>query len=167
MKTATTNQTKSENAMDKHGISLFAQEIVEQSTELNELFEEGDVQYAFRTHYVDSVNEVYGLEQMMVVIMTTLGASNPDTDYYRADDHHADDHPMRAIAIGNSVYADEIIAMVRATFAGGEERYPNKSIREYLSGKKKMKNVRSIRLTGDEDQPRHCPVPRCKYYIAE
>ena len=160
----TLNQPKAD---DELSIAPFAVEIVEQSVELNQLFEQGEIPFAFRTHYVDAENEVYGIGQMIKVILDTFGASNPVADYYKQDDEHPEDHPMRAIVIGNSVFADDVEAMVRATFCAESERYTSQTIRNYLASEKKMPGLGRIQLTGEEDKDRTSPKPRAKYYLPE
>jgi hypothetical protein len=150
--------TLSETKLDENEIAPFAQEIVEQSIELNQLFDQGEIPFAFRTHYVDSENGIYGIGEMIKVILDTLGAKMP---------LGAENTPLRAIAIGNAVYADQVEDMVRATFCAATERYTPGTIRQYLASKKKMPNMGRIQLTNDEDCERPSPRPRVKYYLPE
>ena len=75
--------------------------------------------------------------------------------------------PLRNIAIGHAMFADEIFQAVQSKFSAGSSRYPLATVRDNLSTVmfKKMKIIGKIQLTGAEDTNRDCARPRCKWYL--
>ena len=150
MKTKTTENQDGAVEM----IASLAGEIVSASRDLNNVLESGEVAYAFRTHYVDTKNDIHGIEQLIESILATRGAIAP---------RNAHETAMRDIVIGASLYFHEIESEVRKAF--GRERYTDSTLRVYLA--KKAKNIVNFQLTGMEDAERTSPKPRAKYYLVE
>jgi len=132
-------------------------EILTVERELNEtLADTGKVKFAFRAHFTDTANGVNGIEQLIRAIMISRGCVHPKGSELT---------PLRSIVIQQSLFADEVIAIVRGEF--GPDRYPDSTIKAYLS----CKNARAtilfgkVSLTKEEDYARDCKKPRTKYFV--
>lgn len=128
--------------------------------DMNNLLASVQTPYAFRTHYVNMVNGVMGIEQMIVAILVGNQAVYPAG---------IENSALRNIAIGNSMFASEIIEIVRNEF--GFDRYPDATIYQYLSVTMMRKTAKlkigKIKLTNAEDKNRPCCKPRTKFYLVE
>jgi hypothetical protein len=72
----------------------------------------------------------------------------------------------RKEAIEGSMFTQDIINQVKLRFTAGSIRYPEKTIRAYLSVVMfKNGTVGKIQLKTTEDAARKCPKPRCKWYL--
>jgi hypothetical protein len=138
----------------KQMVADLAETIIDTSKDLNNILASGKVQFCFRSHYVDTKNDVHGIEQLIYAILKANGSVFPS----RSEDGNF----SKVVKAGSMFFAD-IENEVHKAF--GFERYPATTLRVYLAGK--AKNVHRIQLTGEEDQGRICPKPRAKYYFAE
>jgi hypothetical protein len=139
---------------DDETVVSLAREIVDTSRDTNNIFATGSVHFFVRDHYVDTSTGTFGIESLIRNILKSNGSIFPKD---------AGLTELRPIVIAGSMFTDEIIATVRDTF--GSDRYPDGTIRMYLS--KFGKQFGKVKLTNSEDSNRPCPKPRCKWYVAE
>jgi len=137
-------------------VKEMAGEIVSTSRDLNNILATGKVAYAFRTHYVDTANDINGIGELIAAILKANGSTFPKG---------SEDTSLREIVIHGAMYLADIETKVRQTF--GFERYPTSSLKVYLSNHKAGHVFETIQLKGHEDQGRTCPKPRAKYFLAE
>lgn len=141
------------NETNKQTISDMSEDILATSQDLNAILASGDVNINFRTHFVDTARNITGIEQLIRTILTENGAIFPK------DSHLSE---MRNVVIAKAMTTKDIEKQVRKCF--GFERYPNVTLRVYLSTR--MKDVCMIPLSGIED-PTAKTRPHRKYYLAE
>lgn len=133
-------------------IAEFAQDILANSMDTNNILASGNVKFAFRSHYVNTANNVNGIEQLIKSILTDNGSIFVS---------EIEKSSMRKIAIAGSMFTEDIISIVRENF--GVDRYPDATIKMYLS--KFAKGIAKFQLQNNEDSGRDCCRPRCKYYL--
>ena len=138
----------------KQNLTAMSQDILATSQDLNAILASGDIKINFRTHYVDTAKEIYGIEQLMVAILTENGAIFP------RDSHLSE---MRNVVIAKSMRIKDIEKQVRQCF--GFERYTFNTLKMYL--KRELKDlVCKVELTKTEDSTAKTR-PHCRYYLAE
>lgn len=109
----------------------------------------------FGTHFTDIENGVCGIGQLIESILKSNGSVFPDG---------IEKTSLRGIAIAGAMFRDEIDSCIRAVFAEARLRYPDSSLRVYLTGHKKgFSKFRAIRLNSNEKTSK----VRTKYYLAE
>lgn len=133
-------------------VRALSRDIVDSSRDTNNLLASGGIHNLVREHYIDTANGIYGIESLIKSILRTNGSVFPAG---------VEATELRAIAIAGGMFTSEIIAQVRETF--GADRYPDCTIRMYLS--KLAKGIGKVQLTGSEDKNRPQPKPRCKWYL--
>jgi hypothetical protein len=104
------------------------------------------------THYPEG-----GLRGLIERILRTHGATWLGDIQLPAD---------RAAAIEAAIYTTDIHDQVRKRFTAQTTRYPQQSIKNCLVEMRKAGEVGKIKLSTEEDSPRDCPRPRCKWYWA-
>lgn len=138
----------------KEMVASMATEIIDTSKDLNSVLATGKVNLLVRTHYVDTANEIYGVEQLIRSILKANGSIFPP---------ESEQGELRQIVIAGAMFFADIEAEVRRVF--GANRYPAVTLRVYLT--QKTKDIHTIQLRGNEDTSRTCPKPRAKYYLVE
>jgi hypothetical protein len=133
-------------------IADLSTEIISGSKDLNNVLATGSVKFAFRTHYVNSVKGIAGIEQLIRDILRRNGSVFP------RDSHKGE---QRESVIAGAMFAREIEAKVKLAF--GKNRYPRVTLRVYLATR--MQDVCTVQLTKWEDTTGK--KPRAKYYLAE
>lgn len=135
----------------------IAETIVATSRDLNNVLQSEGVRFAFRTHYVDIVNDINGIEQLLESIFIKHDAILPKGCHLDAE--------SRALAVSKGLLFSDIVSEVRHCF--GFERYPDESIRVYLCNR--MPEVVRFQLFNHEDtnRPSVARKPRKKFYLAE
>lgn len=131
-----------------------ATEFLSRAIDNNNVLASGNVKNAFRNHYTDLNTGINGIGKMLEVIFAEANAIAPKG---------CEETKLRTMAIGISLYFDEIVAQVRAKF--GYDRYTDMSIRTYLTSQKSDKlgaKITAIQLTKFEDKSGS--KPRTKYY---
>jgi hypothetical protein len=139
---------------ENEDVAGLARELVDGARDKNNVLASGEIHYFVRDHYVDPSTGTYGIENLIKSILKSNSAVFP-----KGVEHSA----LRNVAIGAAMFTDEIIKSVRITF--GQDRYPDTTIRMYLS--KFAKGLGKIKLTNAEDTNRPCCKPRCKWYVVE
>ena len=132
--------------------TVLTTELIETSKDLNGVFATANVNYTFRTHYVDTASQTYGIEQLICSILCEHNAAFPSG---------SESSSLRSVVIAGSMFFAEIENEVRRQF--GEDRYPAATLRNYLRGR--AKKVGKVKLICDEDPSGR--KPRTKYFIAE
>lgn len=137
-------------------VQAMSSEILTTLQDINNLVA-SNTRYAFRNHYVNTETGVCGIENLIIDILTTSNANFPAGIEFTAH---------RSIAIGSSMFASEIIAIVRQSF--GPDRYTDGTIHHYLSVFMTKKGlIGKIKLSNAEDKNRECFKPRIKFYLVE
>lgn len=138
-------------------ISL-TQETLSVSIDLNKVYSQSNaVGPLFHTHFVDMGKGLSGIADLIGDILTQAGAVYPEG---------VELTELRPVAVAGSLYTEEIIQEVQARFAKGTKRYPDQTIRSYLSlADFNRGRFGKIQLSKAEDSPRPCPKPRCKWYL--
>lgn len=111
--------------------------------------------YKYGPHYVDTANDIHGIGELLESILESFGCVH---------DSGIEHTTQRETAIEHSMFMHELQTAVEDAFASAGKRYPNVSLRVYLSNHKRGYVFESIQLTSAEDSTRTCPRPRCKYY---
>ena len=115
------------------------------------------VRRVFHAHYADMEAGEFGIADLIARILRENEAIFPAG---------VETTELRQIAISGAMFTDEIIAKVQAYFTAGSIRYPEQTIRAYLSVFMfRSKQVGKIQLTAKEDIGRPCYKPRCKWYL--
>ena len=110
----------------------------------------------FQPHYANAKIDVYGVMGLVRDILRVAQAEFPQGIEGTA---------LRHLAIAASLFTSEIIAEVQIRFSAGTTRYRPQSVRNCLSTYGKLDGtIAKIDLTPEEDQPRHCKIPRSKWY---
>ena len=137
-------------------VQAMSSEILTTLQDINNLIAPS-TRYAFRNHYVNTETGVCGIENLIADILTNANANFPAGIEFT---------PHRSIAIGNSMFASEIIEIVRQSF--GPDRYTDGTIHHYLSVFMTKKDlIGKIKLSNVEDKDRPCCKPRIKFYLVE
>jgi hypothetical protein len=138
----------------KQNLTAMSQDILATSQDLNAILASGEVKINFRTHYVDTAKEIYGIEQLIKAILQDNGAIFP------RDAHLSE---MRHIVLAKAMRIKDIEKEVRKCF--GFERYTFNTLKMYL--KRELKElVCKVELTKAEDSTSKTR-PHCRYYLAE
>lgn len=136
-----------------------AEKIIDISHNVNEVQTKREVHPLFQTHYADTKNEIFGIEQLLISIFKSHDAVMQKS---------LDDTDLRQVAIAKALFTNEIHNEVQARFSADTTRYSIKSILQYLGGfMTKSGKVGKIELKGFEDQNRSCYKPRCKWYLVQ
>lgn len=135
-------------------VASLSREIVDTARDINNTLASGEIHYLVRNHYVDTAKGTYGIESLIRDILLANGAFFPKG---------IEATELRGIVVAGAMFTDEIIEAVRDTF--GNERYPDGTIRMYLS--KFGKQFGKVKLSNSEDSNRPCSKPRCKWYVAQ
>jgi predicted flap endonuclease-1-like 5' DNA nuclease len=153
---------KSEKVMTKkeqkkQAAAAIASDIIDTSKDLLSAEKAAEVNtYKFGPHYVDTANDIAGIGELLESILKAFGCVHP---------MGIEDTEKREKAIGKSMFMAELDREVRRAFAEAGKRYPQNSLRVYLSNHKAGFVFGSIQLTGIEDTGRTSPKPRAKYYL--
>ena len=136
-------------------VAAMASTIVDTSRDINNILASGNVKRLVRTHYIDTANDIAGIEQLIESILRANGAIHPDGAEHTA---------MRNVVLASAMLYAEIETAVRKAF--GPDRYVDTStIYVYLNGKGTA--FRSVQMTGTEDKGRTSCKPRSRYYLSE
>jgi hypothetical protein len=161
MKNETTLTSEAKNAR------ALGPEVLAQSQDINAIETmAGNVPNIFQTHYVDTKTGEKGIADLICRILRERGAIFPAG---------AEQSELRQIAIAGAMFADQIVAEVQSRFTVNSIRYPEKTVKAYLSvhlskptgplDNQTPARVGRIHLTKNEDQPRPCDKPRCKWFL--
>ena len=135
----------------------WAEEVGQNCQDINHVLTGCGVKPHVQTHWTDTTTGQGGLALLIEQILRSAGAE------FVAG---IEQSPLRTVAICSSLYTEQIIALVQAKFAGGSSRYPDQSVRNYLSTyMTKSGLVGQIKLTNKEDRERSCCRPRTKWYL--
>jgi hypothetical protein len=123
----------------------------------NAKFDNKEVPFVYRNHYVNTKTGVNGIENLIVDILQNNNA-------VFAKDVAAS--PLRNMAICQAMFISEIIASVRKQF--GFDRYPDATIYTVVSVLMvKSGLVSKIALSNIEDKNRDCCRPRAKFFLIQ
>lgn len=114
------------------------------------------VNLPFRPHVVDVSTGKHGIKNLIAKILKQRNAVVPVQAV-------ANDSIFRPMAIRLGLFTHEIIAAVREDF--GFNRYPDSTIKMYLSVFETERMFCKVQLTGIEDDSRTCARPRCKWLL--
>jgi len=141
----------------KQAAAAVASDIIDTSKDLLSVEIAADVNtYKFGPHYVDTANDIAGIGELLESILKAFGCVH---------EMGIENTEKRAKAIGKSMFMSELDREVRRAFAEAGKRYPQNSLRVYLSNHKAGFVFGSIQLKGEEDTSRTSPKPRAKYYF--
>lgn len=129
-----------------------ANEIIKTSIALNTTLQRNEVRPLVRAHFVDTNKGIQGIAELINFILASKDAVLTAEEI---------DTLPRGEKINRGIRFDEIIAEVREAF--GDARYPDSTIRVYLTTK--AKNIFRLQMTSEEDAERTSPKPRCVYLL--
>jgi hypothetical protein len=158
-KLATVTEKNIKNVMTKTDVNSTAPILLELSHDINRMLKGTPAKTVFHTHYIDNSKSLFGISDLLASILNKNGSS-----YETGVESNA----LRSVAIAGSMFSSEIIAQVQAIFTSETTRYPESTIKTYLSVAKFHKGrFGKIQLSNAEDQnrPAECSRPRCKYYL--
>jgi hypothetical protein len=138
-------------------IKLKSAETVEASQAINNTLKTAGVRAHFQTHYANALLDVYGILCLVKDILRDKQAEFP---------RGIETTELRKIAVAASLFTSEILAEVENRFAAGGSRYKIQAVKNVLSTYGKNE-IGKITLTNEEDQPRECSKPRCKWYLIQ
>lgn len=142
-------------------------ELLGNAQDINNVLTVAKVQSIFQGHYFNLENDSHGIAFLIAEILKEREAVFPKG---------IETSELRQVAIATSMYASDIIEEVHNRFTAGSSRYPYETVHAYLSifmnadNKKQLRSVPKIgqiKLTNNEDKPRPCFKPRCKYYLVQ
>lgn len=110
----------------------------------------------YQGHYADAKTRVYGILMLVADILRQHDAEFPQ---------HAHTTTLRHIVVAGAMFTYEILAEVEKRFAGGS-RYKVQAVKNVLSTYGN-EFIAKIQLDKNEDQPRPCDKPRCKWYLIQ
>ena len=143
---------------------------IETCKEINNTLTIAEVRPHFQTHYANAKLDIFGIMDLVRDILRDKQAELP---------RGIETTELRNIAIAASLFTSEILAEVQVRFSAGSTRYKMQSVKNclscYGSSKTYSKGPKAgqlmgdgsicrIKLSNDEDQPRKCAKPRCKWY---
>ena len=140
-------------------VNTFSKTITATLSQTNGLLASVNVALPFRTHYINVKTGEMGIEDLINSILENRNAVYPANIGATS---------FRSVAIGNSMFASDVISQVRKIF--GADRYPDATIYQYLSvfmfkqnkiGKIKLSNIE------DKNRPSNCFKPRIKFFIIQ
>jgi len=138
-------------------LAHWAEDIKQNSQDINNILTEGAVKPHVQTHWTDVESGRHGLAGLIVQILGASGAVFPAG---------IESTGLRSVAIGGAMFTAEIEGAVWRHFSIGSTRYPRQSIRNYLSTYMAGAGiVGKIQLTNSEDKGRPCCKPRAKWYL--
>ena len=135
-------------------VSMSA-EIVDTCKAVNNTLAVAGVRAHFQAHYANAELGVYGILQLVKRILKEREAIFP---------RGIEGTPLRQIAVSLAMFTEDILRQVEREFAAGGFRYKIQAVKNCLSTYGKGE-IGKITLTDEEDQPRECDKPRCKWYL--
>ena len=155
----TTAKTEAKNAIG------MSREVLAGMQDINNVLTTSKrVKAVFHAHYVNMTEGECGIADLICSILKEREACFP---------LGIENTELRSVAIAAALYTDEIIEAVQARFTAGSIRYPIETIKAYLScfmskdTKTTKATIGRIHLSKNEDQPRPCCKPRCKWYLID
>jgi hypothetical protein len=131
-----------------------ANETLETAINLNATLKRQNVRTLVRAHFVDTRNGIQGIAELLAFIMGEAGATIDQGEIETIS---------RAEKINRGMRFDAIVSRVREAF--GDARYPESTIRVYLTTK--AENVFRMQMTSEEDAERTSPKPRAIYLLVK
>lgn len=152
MKTKTKNDTKAAVAF---AVSSN-RELLENQHDINNVLTTAEnVSPMFGGHYFNMESGEHGLQTLIAEILTEREAIFPKD---------SENSALRQVVISAGMFTSEIVAEVEKRFSGGTNRY--KYVHAYLSVIMfKNGKIGKVKLTNNEDKPRPCFKPRCKWFL--
>jgi hypothetical protein len=150
IETNTENETPQALAIALTGETLEASQAINNTLTITE-----QVKPVFMAHYANAKLDVCGIIALVSDILREGQAEFP---------RNAHETELRKIVVAASMFTSEIFAQVQARFTAGSTRYPLQTVKNVLSTYAKG-TIAKIKLTNQEDKPRNCAKPRCKWYL--
>ena len=149
--------TEIENQKEEIAAAIaMSDEVLETMRAVNNTLTIAEVRPHFQAHYANAKLDVCGIMDLVRNILRDKQAEFP---------RGIENTELRKIAVAASLFTSEILAEVQARFAAGSTRYKLQSVKNCLSTYGKHDGtIGRIKLSNDEDQPRECAKPRCKWY---
>lgn len=125
---------------------------------LNVLQSQGVNTFKFGPHYCDTLNGIFGIGSLLIAILKNHGCQHAE---------ESENNPeLRSIVLAHSMTREEIEIIIREVYASRGERYPDSTLRVYLTNHKKGYSFCSFQMTPSED-PTHSTKPHARYYLPE
>jgi hypothetical protein len=118
--------------------------------------ESGNVAPIFQNHWIETTTGKNGIANLIIKILTDNGS------VFKKDIDSPED---KKIAIDGGMFTSQILAKVKLMFTAGTSRYPESTVRTYLSVHMKHgKELGKIQLSKFEDTGRKGGKPRIIWY---
>jgi len=125
----------------------------------NNVLTTNNVSPMFQGHVFNMVTGEHGIENLIISILRQNNSILPKG---------IENSNLRNVAIASAMFASDIMAIVESYFTAGSTRYRYETIHQYLSVFMFRKGtIGKIKLSNNEDKPRSCFKPRCKWYLVE
>ena len=132
-------------------------EVMESTQANNNTLTVAEVRAHYQGHYANAQERVYGILMLVADILSKADAEFP---------RNAHTGELRKIVAAGSMFTSEILAEVEKRFAAGGMRYKAQAVKNVLSTYG-TEFIAKIQLDKNEDQPRTCDKPRCKWYLIQ
>ena len=130
-------------------------EVMEATQANNNTLTVAEVRAHYQGHYANAQERVYGILMLVADILQKKDSEFPRNAHLTA---------LRKTVVGGSTFTAEILAEVEKRFAAGGLRYKAQAVKNVLSTYG-TEYIAKIQLDKNEDQPRPCDKPRCKWYL--
>lgn len=149
-------------------------ETIQASRDINgTLTETAKVRPVFMTHYANAEQDIYGIADLIESVLRERAAVFP---------RGIETSELRPVAVAAAMTRQDIQAAIEARFTEATPRYPEQTLKNYLSQFCKGRFAK-IQLTSAEDCNRNsakqrawrkahgkaeiCRAPRCKWYVID
>lgn len=171
------NNMNTETTQDSKAATLaiaMTAETIQASRDINgTLTETAKVRPVFMTHYANAEQDVYGIADLIESVLRERAAVFP---------RGIETSELRPVAVAAAMTRQDIQAAIEARFTEATPRYPEQTIKNYLSQFCKGRFAK-IALSSAEDCNRNsaeqiawrkahgkaaiCKAPRCKWYVID
>ena len=147
----------SENSEAKTFAIAATEETIQGQKAINNTWTVAEVRAHYQGHYVNMSERVYGIIMLVARIL-----EKKDSEFPR----NAHTGELRKIVAAGSTFTSEILEQVEIEFASAGLRYKAQAVKNVLSTYG-TEFIAKIQLDKNEDQPRPCDKPRCKWYLIQ
>ncbi len=150
-------KTTNQNGSEAKALAIeLSDETLSTMQGVNDTLTVAGVSPVFQAHFANAKLDLAGLADLIRDILKENQAEFPRNAH--------DISELRKIVVSASMFTSDIESEVEKRFTAGSTRYPLQSIKNVLSTYCKD-SIGKIQLTNNEDKPRDCCKPRCKWYL--